>query len=235
MGLAIRCFLGFSTTYSNEFSERLERRAAELDSGLRKAHAALLNGMSILHQAVDAASVRDAALMTFNLDRGLAELTESEEGVAGMIDVLASTRAELTHRASDSQDPLICRERFFSITDWAPVYQELEAHGAVLPQRVYWDDVVEVVQCGGTPSAIRLLETQLEALRADLGAYIREVNAMRSLPMQVLSFALHGTSLRVSGLITRFTQFLTSCLYLSLICEHAMRRFEQELAESAAA
>jgi hypothetical protein len=75
-----KCTLGFSTSYTNESSERLERRATELDYHFRKAHAALLNGMSSLHDAVDTASAKDGAQMVASYGRGLAELRRVQGG-----------------------------------------------------------------------------------------------------------------------------------------------------------
>jgi hypothetical protein len=236
MGMSVfKCMLGFSTRHTNEFSERLERRAAELDLHFREAHTELLKGMSSLHDSVDSALSNDGAQTASNLNRGLAELAKCNERLSGMVDNLTSARADLAHRQKvDSSDPLIQRERFLSLIDWDQLYRDLVVSGAALPERVFWDDVVSAIRSGGAQGALRLLESQLKDLQTNLCSYIRVVNAMRNLPMQELSHSLHDTSLSVSALVIGLIRFLTSCTYVSLVCGRAMCLYEQEPAAAAA-
>ena len=231
MGLPMRCYLGFSTTYTNELSERLERQAAELDQRFRKAQAELLNGMSSLHNSVDSALCRDGARMVSSLNRGLAELGDCKVNLSGMVDNLTSVQADLaTCRDVDPNDPLNLRERFFSLIDWDQLYGDLETNRAALPRRVFWDEAVSAIQAGGTQGALRLLEFQLKDLQATLFSYIDEVEAMRNLPMEELARSLHETTLGVSALVMGLVQFLVSCAYVSITCGRAMHLCEQHLA-----
>ena len=225
----IRCYLGFSTTHTNEFGELMERRARELDQRFRTAHTELLTGLSSLHDSVDSALCNDKAQTAVNLNRGLAELGACNENLREMIAGLTSSRADLaTRHQVDSSDPLVQRERSFSLINWDHLYSDLVSCGAALPQRVFWDEVVGAIQSGGTQGALSLLELQLQDLRVNLCNYIREVNALRNLPTQELARCLHDTSLSPSALIIGFTRFLTSCTYVSLACGRAMSLWEQK-------
>ena len=237
MGMGpIRCALGFSPTYTNELSERLEQRASELDQRFRKAQAEFQNGISSLHDSVDSALCNDRAKTVSCLNRGLAELSECNANLSGMVDNLASTRADLaTCREVDPNDPLNLRERFFSLIDWDQLYGDLVTNGAALPRRVFWDEVVSAIQSGGAQGALRLLESQLKDLQTNLCTYIGEVESMRNLPMEKLSHSLHETNLSVSALVVGLVQFLISCTYVSIGCGHAMHLCEQDLALAVAA
>jgi hypothetical protein len=237
MGMGpIRCMLGFSTTYTNELSERLERRAAELDQRFRKAQAELLNGMSSLHNSVDSAFCNDGATTASSLNRGLAELGECNANLSGMVDNLTSARADLTTcREVAPNDPLNLRERFFSLIDWDQLYCDLVTVGAALPRRVFWDEAVSAIESGGTQGALRLLGSQLKDLQANLCTYIGEVEEMRNLPIEKLPHSLHETTLSVSALVIGLVQFLTSCTYVSIVCGRAMHLCERDLALTMAA
>jgi hypothetical protein len=203
----IRCYLGFSTTYTNGFSERLERRAAELSRLFCKSHTKFLHGLDSLHDAVDAA-LRDSESQTASsLHHGLAELAECGCDLTLMAEILLSTRMDLAERgAVDSDDPLIYRERFFAVLDYDDIYRAWATRGAILPQRVFWDEVVSAVQSGGARAGVQLLERQL-------------------------AHSLHDTSLEVSVLSIGFIRFLSTCTYMSLLCERTMLLYEQELAQ----
>jgi hypothetical protein len=228
----IRCYLGFSTTYTNGFSERLERRAAELSRLFCKSHTKFLHGLDSLHDAVDAA-LRDSESQTASsLHHGLAELAECGCDLTLMAEILLSTRMDLAERgAVDSDDPLIYRERFFAVLDYDDIYRAWATRGAILPQRVFWDEVVSAVQSGGARAGVQLLERQLKELHANLINYLRAVEEIRQLPIRELAHSLHDTSLEVSVLSIGFIRFLSTCTYMSLLCERTMLLYEQELAQ----
>lgn len=229
----IRCFLGFSTNYTNCFSERLERRATELSHLFCKSHTKFLHGLESIHDAVDAA-LHDSASQTAScLSCGLAELTECCCDLTLMAEILLSVYTDLAEReAVHSQDPLIERERFFAAIDYDEVYRALATRGAALPQQVFWDEVVSELESGGACAGTQLLERQLRELHASLCNYLRAVEAMSQLPMGELGHSLHDTSLEVSILVMGFTRFLTTCTYISTLCERAMLLHEQELTQA---
>lgn len=237
MGMwTMKCTLGFSTRYANQFSRYLDQRATVLDQCFRTAHAALLQGMSSLHEAVDSALSRDETQTISSLDRGLTELAECNQNLAAMVDSCMCTRADLARqREIDSSDPLIQRERFFALIDWDQLYLDLVSCGAALPQRVFWNEVESAIRSGGAQGGLRLLESQLRDLQTNLCSYIRLVEAMHHLPMQELSHSLHNTSLSVSSLVMELIRFLASSSYISLACERAMLLWEQELETATAA
>ena len=232
MGMGVvECFLGFSTSYTNDFSEFMERRARELDQRFRTAHTELQRGLGSLHDSVDAALHDDKLQTAINLNRGLAELAACSQNIREMNAILMSSRADLTARRQvDACDPLVQREYFFSIMDWDHLYDDLVSYGAALPRRVFWDEVVVALQAGGTQGVLRLLEVQLEDLQVSLCNYIGEVNAMRERPIQEFARCLHDTSLSPSALNIGFVRFLTSCTYVSLACGRAMSLWEQKSA-----
>jgi hypothetical protein len=228
-----KCMLGFSTFYTNSFSESLERSSTELDQSFRRSHANFLQGLDSLHGAVDAALSNSEAQTASNLDRGLAKLNECGGDLTAMVDTLMSVCADLAEREIvDPDDPLIDREKLFALIDYDEFYQTLAAREAALPQRVFWGEVVSSVQSGGARGGLRLLEQQLRILQINLCVYIRQVQAMRQLPLQELAYSLHGTSLEVAALVMGFVQILTTCTYISTLCGHAMLLYEQELART---
>ena len=229
MGMGpIECFLGFSVTYSNTFSEHLERRSRELDRHHREANMDYMLALNHLHDAVDAALAGDAAGVAGGFDRGLALLASTNAHLTAIGEALVRTRAELFEREGiDAADPLIAREPFFAAIDGAAMYRELAAHGAALPQRLFWDDVVERVRDGGARAGLRLLDRHLRELQSDLRTFAGEVESMRRLPMAELPPALHGTSRPVAALIMGFTRFVTSFTYFSMLCERATQLHER--------
>src|SRR6185436_194903 len=171
----------------------------------------------------------DGVQTALNLSRGLAELAECNAHLSAMVDNLDSARTDLTNRQEiEPRDPLIHRERFFSLIDFDLLYHDLVSCGAALPRRVFWDEVVSAIRSGGTQGALRLLESQLKDVQTSLGTYICSVGAMRHLPLEELPQTLHDTSLSVSALVIGLIQFLASCTYVSLICGRAMSLYEEE-------
>ena len=57
----IKCFLGFPTTHSNPHTARLESRCSTMDSSYGEGYGAWREGLSTVHDAVDAALAGDAA------------------------------------------------------------------------------------------------------------------------------------------------------------------------------
>jgi len=230
----IRCYLGFSTVHANDFSERLESRAAELSRLFSKSHSSFLLGLDSLHDAVDAAQHSAETEATSSLDRGLSALAESGCDLILMAEILSGIDTDLAKRgAVEPEDPLIYRERFFADIDYDEAYRNLAARGAALPERVFWAEVVSSLQSGGASAGSRLLECQLRKLQANLHDYIRAVEAMRRLPIQELACSLHGFETAV--LVMGFIRFMTTCTYISSLCGHVMLLHEQEFAPLVAA
>ena len=227
----IKCMLGFSVHHGNPFSERLERRSSAMDRHFREGYLDWMVGTNSLHDAVDAAIAGDAATAATSLERGLAELGSCNEHLTGIGESLVRLRAELFEcEKRDPRDPLIAREPFFRAIDYEEVYLELQAHRAALPQRAFWDDVVERVRAGGARDGLRLLDRHLRELQSDLRSFVSEIERMRRLPLRDLAVALHGTSRPVATLVMGFTRFLTASTYLSILCEQASLMHERQLA-----
>jgi hypothetical protein len=118
------------------------------------------------------------------------------------------------------------------VIDYDEVYRALATRGAALPQQVFWNEVASELKSGGACAGIQLLERQLRELHANLCNYLRAVEAMSQLPIGELGHSLHDTSLEVSILVMGFTRFLTTCTYISTLCERAMLLHEQELTQT---
>jgi hypothetical protein len=218
----IVCFLGFSTTQNNTFSEHLEQRSRELERHHREANLDLMLALNGLHDAVDAALVADAAAAASALDRGLSLLGSCSDHLTAIGEALVRTRTELFEREGvDPADPLIVREPFFAHIDTEGLYRELVAHGAALPQRVFWDDVAGRVHDGGARAGLRLLDRHLRELQSDVRTFAGEVETMRRLALRELAASLHGVSREVASLVMGFTRFLTTFTYFSILCERA--------------
>lgn len=229
-----RCMLGFSVTYSNGFSEHLEHRSFELERQYRQANLDIQLALERLHDAVDAALRRDACTTGCALEEGLTFLASCNDHLTAIGDALVRTRAELFEREGvDAADPLIAREPFFAAIDTEAMYRELIAHGAALPQRVFWDELAVRVRDGGARAGLRLLDRHVRELQSDLRTFIGEVNSLRSLALAELAPALHGASRPVATIIIGFTRLLISFNHFGMLCERASGLYEQELEEAA--
>ena len=229
------CFLGLSVTFSNSFSEHLERRSRELERHYREGNVDFMLALNRLHDAVDAALARDGGGVGRGLDGGLGLLASCNDHLTAMGEGLVRTRAELFERQGvDGCDPLIAREPFFAAIDGEAMYRELAAHGAALPQRVFWDDLAARVRDGGARAGLRLLDRNVRELQSDLRTFVGEVESLRRLPMAELAPTLHGASRAVAALGMGFTRLVTSFTYFSMLCERASQLYEQALEEVAA-
>ncbi len=225
-----RCMLGFSVSYSNTFSEHLERRSSELDRHYREANLDLMIGLNDLHDAVDAALLADEHATVAALERGLARLDSCNIHLTQVGEALVRSRSELFEREGiDSTDPLIAREQHFAAIDTDAMYRELAAHGAALPQRVFWDDLAGRVRDGGARAGLRLLDRHLRELQSDLRTFSGEVQSLRSLPLRKLAATLHSASRSTAALVMGFTRLLTTLTYFGILCERASQLHEREL------
>jgi hypothetical protein len=237
MGMGpIECFLGFSVTYTNAFSEHLERRSRELERHHREANVDFMLALNVLHDAVDAALARDGEGSLTAMARGLELLRSCNDHLTSIGEALVRTRAELYERESvDGDDPLIARERWFAAIDCDAMYRELAARGAALPQRLFWDDVAARMHDGGARAGLRLLDRHLRELQSGLRTFAGEVDSMRRLPAPEMAPALHGVSRGVATVTMGFTRFLTAITYFSMLCERASQLYEINTSEATAA
>jgi len=225
--------LGFSVTYSNSFSEHLERRSSELERHYREANLAVMLGLNVLHDAVDAGLAGDAGAAGAALEQGLTLLGSCNDHLTAIGEALVRTRAELFEREGvDANDPLIAREPFFAAIDSEAMYRELAAHGAALPQRVFWDDLSSRVRDGGARAGLRLLDRHLRELHSDLRTFVGEVESLRRLPLAELAPALHGASRPSATLVVGFTRLLIAFSYFGMLCERASQLYEHAGEES---
>lgn len=226
------CFLGISVAYTNSFSDHLEHRSRDLERHYREGNLDFMLALNRLHDAVDAALARDGAAVDRGLTDGLALLASCNDHLTAMGEGLVRTRTELFEREGiDSGDPLIAREPCFRLIDGDATYRELAAHGAALPQRVFWDDLAARVRDGGARAGLRLLDRHVRELQSDLRTYVGEVESMRRLPVGELAPTLHGASRAVAALGMGFTRLVTSFTYFSILCERATQLYEHHLEE----
>lgn len=231
-----RCMLGFSVSYSNAFSEHLEHRSRDLERHYREANLDVQLALNRLHDAVEAALVCDTGGTGSGLEEGLGLLGSCNDHLTAIGEALVRTRAELFEREGvDATDPLIAREPFFAVIDTEAMYRELLAHGAALPQRLYWEDLVARVRDGGARAGLRLLDRHLRELQSDLRTFAGEVESLRGLPPAELGPALHGVSRPVATIIVGFTRLLISFNYFGMLCERASQLYEASTGEVAAA
>jgi len=227
--------LGFSVTYSNDFSERLEHRSRDLERHYREANLDLQLALDRLHDAVDAAlapATRDAAS---ELEKGLGLLASCNDHLTAIGEALVRTRAELFEREElDAADPLIARERYFARIDTESMYRQLVTRGAALPHRPYWDDLAARFRDGGARAGLRLLDRYLRELQSDLRTFAADVEGLRDLAPAALALALHSVSQPVATIIVGFTRLLISSNYFGMLCERASQLYEISTNEGAA-
>jgi hypothetical protein len=223
----MRCFVGLSSAYSNFVTARLERHAAAIEVAHRNSNLQLLLALATLHDAVDASLADKASGARENLGAGLDQLHASNDHLTALGDGLVRLRSDLFESDVDPAEPLLAREPFFASMDYDTLYRQLAAHGAVLPHRTFWDDVVSRMRDGGARGAFRLLERHLRNLQSDLRALIAEVETAGRLQGRALGEALHDTGIPVARVMTGFTRLITTFSYVSICCDRAMREYEQ--------
>ena len=227
-----RCMLGFSVTYSNVFSEHLEQRSRDLERHYREANLDVQLALNRLHDTVDAVLAHDGGDAGGGLDEGLGLLGSCNRHLTAIGEALVRTRAELFEREGvDAADPIIARERFFAAIDTEAMDRELLAHGAALPQRLYWEDLAARVRDGGARAGLRLLDRHLRELQSDLRTFVGEVESLRGLPATELATALHGVSRPVATIIVGFTRLLIAFNYFGMLCERASQLYEANSGE----
>ena len=235
MGNGRICYFGFSTCYSNDFSELMEHKTAELEASLRSGESLFGKGLRSLHDGVDAALQGDAAACAASIARGLAELEECNDHLTVVGHRLVESRAALFERkAAAPDDPLVARERYFATLDYEAIHRELATAGAVLPQRAFWDEVVERLRRGGARAGLRLLDRHLRELQSQLRGLVGDVERLRGLALPVLAPRLHGFSLPVATLMVSFARLSMTLVYLSILCERATQLHELEARHDAA-
>ena len=230
MAKSMQCFLGFSTSYTNAFSEHLERRGAALDATTAKPTATSYSGSSAFTMPSMPPWRTTPMASGSALASGLGLLASCNDYLTAIGEELVRTRSELFEQEGvDGADPLIAREPFFAAIDVDAMYRELAAHGAALPQRVFWDDLAGRVRDGGARAGLRLLDRHLRELQSDLRTFVGEVESMRRLPLAELGPTLHSTSRAVGTITVGFIRLLTSFLYFSMLCERASQLYEHAI------
>ena len=223
MGLAGPiCFLGFSIHTTTTFSAHLERRAADLDRLNREANSSFLLALTALHRGIDAALDGGAEDPVAAVAEGIELLSRVNDACTGMAEALVRTRAELYERQEiGADDPLIARERYFAQLDYDRIYRQLAAHGAALPQHVYWDDMVARVRDGGARAGLRLLDRHVRELQSDLRTLIGEIEAVRRLPAREMALAIHSSSRATAAVSLGFVRLQVAFNYFGTLCEAA--------------
>lgn len=231
-----RCMLGFSAHYTNAFSEHLERRSIEVDRHARDGNLELMLALNTLHDASDAAIASNAEQAFLHIGRGLEQLGSCNDHLTQLGEEIVRTRIELFERADvDPLDPLIAREAQFPHLDYEGLYREMAAHGAALPQRVYWDDVASRVRDGGARAGLRLLDRHLRELQSDLRSLIGQVQVLCDRPLAQLGPDLHEMSIASAAPVFGFARLTIVFTYFSIICERASQMHERSASAPAVA
>jgi len=226
--IAARCFPGFSSTYANPLTDRLERRAAAVEASYRNSYLQFLLGAATLHDGIDAALADDAERAADRVSDGLSQLCAANGHLTALGDSLVRLRADLFEDPGvDSCEPLLAREPLFACLDYDGIYLELADAGAALPHRAFWDEVATRLRAGGARGGFRLLERHVRELQSDLHGLIAQVECGAELPGRALGEALHATALPVARVVTSYTRLVTTFGYVSICCERAMRAYEQ--------
>jgi hypothetical protein len=232
MGLGHICMFGFSVSYTNTFSEHLERRASSLDRHYREGYAEFMASLCAFHAAVDAGLLGNQAGAASELEKGMSLLDSCNEHLTAIGEALVQSRADLYEKETiDPRDPLVARDPHFAAIDTEFLYRELLAHGAALPQRLFWDDMAARVRDGGARAGLRLLDRHARELQSDLRTFAGEAEAIARLPLDELAPSLHGASRAVAAIMMGFTRLTTSLTYFSVLCERATQLYERDLQE----
>lgn len=236
MGNGRICYFGFSTSYTNSFSELMEHETAELELSLRASEALFGSGLRTLHDGVDSALRGDAASCDDAIARGLSDLRECNEQLSRVGRCLVESRGALFERkAVAPDDPLVARERHFATLDYEAIHRELAAARAVLPQRAFWDEVVQRLRRGGAWAAMRLVDRHVRELQSHLRSLVGEVEGLRGLALERLAPRLHGFSLPVATITVSFARLNMTLVYLSILCERATMLQEEQSGRADAA
>jgi hypothetical protein len=222
--------LGFSVRQTNAFSARLEQQSIQLESSFRLAFLHFMEGMNVLHDAVDAAMSADPSAAHEPLEDGLSKLAVANDHLSALGETFVRLRTELFEQADvDASDPLVARERHFGSIDYESAYRELIAYGAALPQHIYWRELTDRIRDGGARAGLRLLDRHLRELQSDVRSFVGEVQTKRRLTGLALAEALHDGSRPVAAIVMGFTRLLATMTYFGILCERASQAYEQAM------
>jgi hypothetical protein len=226
----IKCFLGFPTTNTNAVTARLEGHCSTMDGSYWDSYVEWWGGLRTLHDAVDATLAGDASAAAGYVAKGKRHLVVCSEALTAFGQALVQLRSDLFERGeADASEPLLAREPFLATLDYDAIHRELAGQGAVLPGRVFWDETVARLREGGARGACRLLDRHVRELQSDLHAFGAEVDAAARLPLRLMAEALHSTSVGVGRVTTGFTRLVTTCGYVSILCERASSAYAESL------
>jgi len=235
-GSNIQCFLGFPTKHVNNLTTRLEGHCSAMEASYCESYVAWRGGLRKLHDSVDAAVAGDSAAAAQHLAAGQGQIAACSNALTAFGQALVDLRSDLFERGeADPAEPLLAREPFFATLDYDAVHRELAGQGAVLPGRVFWDETVSRLREGGARGACRLLDRHVRELQSDLHLFIGGVEAAARLPLQPMAEALHSTSIGVGRVMTGFTRLVTTCGYVSVLCERASQAYERSRQHEVAA
>lgn len=233
-GVNIRCFPGFSVTYSNSLTERLEALTASAEQSYRDGYFALLLGLATLHDAVDSALTGDPTAAPEQVVGGLEQLRAANEHLTALGESLVRLRAGLFESDVDPAEPLLAREPFFARLDYDGLYEELASGGGALPRRAFWDDVASRVRGSGARGGFRLLDRCVRDLQTDLHALTASVESSARLTGRALGEALHDNPFPAARVLTGYTRLHTTFGYVAFLCERATHAYEHAARERAA-
>jgi len=200
-----------------------------IDSALvqecRKASGSFLVALSHLHDCADVASEGDASKAREKFDLALVQISESSDHLTAMSRILVHNRGRLAEGAAAAAeakrtDP----DGLFRELDYEAIYRELVFEGAAMPQRVFWDDVVQRLKADGARGGLRLLDRHVRELQSDLRTLEGELATICNLPPVELGRALHEGSHAVAVLIMGLTRFLACFQYLKILFEKTEER-----------
>lgn len=162
------------------------------------------------------------------IDSALVHLDQCIERLA-----LAWDSYELSERlfvgASDRDNLLVRREKVFNTIDFDALYKRLAATGAVLPEGVYWREIVQAVKSGGINSGRGVLAKCVRQLRKTIRKYRSELVKLKRQPLAQRTKALHRQT--VSGAVTHmlWAKLSVQSVYLTMcIQEGSVVTFERD-------
>ena len=138
---------------------------------------------------------------------------------------------KLFKESEDCDNIMIRREEVFKELDYEALYERLAEMNAVLPGRLYWDEVTEAVQRGGINSGRRVLAKSVRGLRTTLRSYSEELVKLQSHRLEGRTKALHRQTKSGAAIHHEWLKLTTQCIYLTqCVQEGSVRTHEQSQA-----
>jgi len=217
-GIAVLCLDVTGGRLANLFTLQMEAQGVRIGKHFNQAISDFLAGLETLRGVVISGILRDSLGGLEEFDKGVELLNRSAQSVSKIVESTILARHFLIEH-EDKNDLLIKREAVIPTLDYEAYYERLFREGAILNDKVLWDDMAGRMRKGAAKEGLKFLEEAFGRLNEKVCTFVDEVNASRDMPILELSDKLHHMAIPVASLVAEWMKTLSYCSYFTLIAE----------------